>query len=451
MISEALNESTQSKNNENSFDYSKEIIKLEKELENEISELDNINIEDEEIKKQQEEINSLTNQINSLNPKIENNKDKKDKNYIDELQNLDDLIKEQLSLNFDNYEQFVKKEIEEMKNQINNHNIYIKKQFQEILNSFNRNENSIDVIKDQNQINNDNLEQNQKDIINQKSNDLNKLFDIKINLDSKNENNSIRIIDNYISGPSDNTRKINELKKANYLSSVNQNNEKKQIKFNDFLNSSAKTNNTIVNNNTRFSLNKKEKDEKIRIIQNIQDENIGVFEGNDNKINQEEKYGKKNKIFQSINNIFFYDYEQKYIRDQKINEYKIEELKKEIFNDKIKGKNILKNYYMNYIEEIILPLFNKNKKIITSKLEIIKYNISIILECLGMNNNYYNNYYSENEKKKKNVNRRQSQEAVVRFRNEFKISEEDFANKPLEDKLIENNLDIYKTFGKLFG
>ena len=43
-----------------------------------------------------------------------------------------------------------------------------------------------------------------------------------------------------------------------------------------------------------------------------------------------------NKIYQSINNIFFVDYQQKYIKEQKINEYQIEELKKEIFNDKKK-------------------------------------------------------------------------------------------------------------------
>ena len=98
------------------------------------------------------------------------------------------------------------------------------------------------------------------------------------------------------------------------------------------------------------------------------------------------------KIYQSINNIFFEDYQQKFIKEQKINEYQKEELKKEIFNDKKNGRNILKNYYMNYIEENILPLFKKN--INSSKLEIIKYNISIILECLGMDKNYYNEYFN---------------------------------------------------------
>ena len=100
----------------------------------------------------------------------------------------------------------------------------------------------------------------------------------------------------------------------------------------------------------------------------------------------------KKNIYNSINIIFFVDYQQKIIREQKINEYQKEELKKEIFNDKKNGRNILKNYYMNYIEENILPLFKKN--INSSKLEIIKYNISIILECLGMDKNYYNEYFN---------------------------------------------------------
>ena len=157
----------------------------------------------------------------------------------------------------------------------------------------------------------------------------------------------------------------------------------------------------------------------------------------------------KKNIYNSINIIFFVDYQQKIIREQKINEYQKEELKKEIFNDKKNGRNILKNYYMNYIEENILPLFKKN--INSSKLEIIKYNISIILECLGMDKNYYNEYFNQQEAKQKKFNRQQFREAVIKFRKEFNISKEDYADEPLENKLIENNLDIHKTFGKIFG
>ena len=110
--------------------------------------------------------------------------------------------------------------------------------------------------------------------------------------------------------------------------------------------------------------------------------------------------------------------------------------------------NLLINWVI-IIEENILPLFKKN--ISSSKLEIIKYNISIILECLGMDKNYYNNYYIQCETKKQNINRHLSQEAVIRFRKEFGINKEDFTDEALENKLIENDLDINKTFGKIFG
>ena len=108
---------------------------------------------------------------------------------------------------------------------------------------------------------------------------------------------------------------------------------------------------------------------------------------------------------------------------------------------------------MNYIEGNILPLFKKN--IISSKQkviqEIIKYNICIILECLGMDKNYYNNYFYQQEAKQPKFSRCQSKEAVIKFRKEFNINQDDFTDEALEKKLLENDLDIYKTFGKIFG
>ena len=45
----------------------------------------------------------------------------------------------------------------------------------------------------------------------------------------------------------------------------------------------------------------------------------------------------------------------------------------------------------------------------------------------------------------------QSMEAVRRYRKEFGISKEDFKDEAIEKRLIENNLDINKTFQKMFG
>jgi hypothetical protein len=187
--------------------------------------------------------------------------------------------------------------------------------------------------------------------------------------------------------------------------------------------------------NIKMSENVAFYNKKINYMNNEIDENSNIKYLN-SVPDRKEKDINENKIYESINKIFFYDYQQKYIQDKKINEYQIEELKKLIFNDKMKGKNFLKNYYMNFIEKNILPLFKKN--IDQSKLDIIKYNISIILECLEMDKNYYNGYYLQNYAKEKKFNRKQSREAVLRFRKEFNINNDDITDEALEKKINKN-------------
>ena len=264
------------------------------------------------------------------------------------------------------------------------------------------------------------------------------------NLFFLNQNNIIKRKDNNINkedlNPKYNEEKI--FKKKIHLE--NENPEKNENKTNNFI----RINNNFYNN--------KPKNLKISEISSNNNRNINDMNkiGEDSKFktfNSEAKENKESKLYQSINNIFFYDYQQKYIKYQKINEYQKDELKKEILNDKIKEKNILKKYYMNYIEKIILPLFRRNKNIIQSKLDIIKYNISIILECLGMDKHYYNAYYYQNETNKKKPERSQSHEALLRFRKEFEINKEDVTDNALENRLIENDLDIFKTFRKIYG
>ena len=69
-----------------------------------------------------------------------------------------------------------------------------------------------------------------------------------------------------------------------------------------------------------------------------------------------------------------------------------------------------------------------------------------------MDKNYYSSYYYQYEPQKNNIIKRiNSVEAVKRFRNEFGINKEDFCDEGLEKRLIENNLDIYKKFEKMFG
>lgn len=58
-----------------------------------------------------------------------------------------------------------------------------------------------------------------------------------------------------------------------------------------------------------------------------------------------------------------------------------------------------------------------------------------------MDINYYNNYYSPiDTQKEKDINKSQSQEATLRFREEYQISKEDYKDEVLEKKLNENGL-----------
>jgi len=250
-------------------------------------------------------------------------------------------------------------------------------------------------------------------------------------------------------------KKNKNLVEHNRITSINEDkNEIKSYNLN-IINNFRKNNNNNFNfvGNNQNNIKKFDyRNKPISGALKLKSNNIKVNDRKDEpKITKNTNDDQSQKFYQNINSIFFLDYQQKWINDTKINDYKKEELKKEIFNDKIKGRNILKNYYMNFIEANILPLFKKNKNIIRSKLEIIKYNISVILECLGMDKNYYNNYYYQYETNNQKISRPQSQEAVLRFRKEFGIKKEDIKDEALEKKLIENNLDIFKTFGKMFG
>ena len=68
-----------------------------------------------------------------------------------------------------------------------------------------------------------------------------------------------------------------------------------------------------------------------------------------------------------------------------------------------------------------------------------------------MNKDYYAAYYYPELNKAKKVNRQSSVEAAARFRKEFQISEADINQEALVNKLMENNNDIYSTFGQMFG
>ena len=506
ILNEAKDESIKFQNLSTSDDYSKQIQKLQDLLEKETSDVENVNIEDIQDPEFQEQIK----EIEHLKKQINDNKinDVDDYKYKDTLQILDN-FKQDLENNFKSYEQLINEKINIIKGSLNEQT----NKFEDILKEINEaiKENINYGNSPVKELNVENVQDNKDINMDYKDNsNNNNLYDREIN--TQNKDNNIDIIsNNNMPKENKNYKRKNPNNKKNLLNE-NQINEKnremintkgpidtiKIIKNNDdeiyelpekneysFINNEKKENNTYninglnffrkQNNNLSNNTNnlnikhllgyEKPKEEGCKlkypnsntvIINNkYNNNNININNNNNNEIkdwnDKRKNEGGQEKLYQSINSIFFYDYQQKYIKDQKINEYKKEELQKEIFNDKIKGRNILKDYYMNYIETIILPLFKKNKNIIQSKLETIIYNISIILECLGMNKNYYNNYFYQGEPGQKHFSRAQSRDAMLKFRKEFKISKEVITDEALVNKLEDNNLNIYKTFGKMFG
>ena len=117
----------------------------------------------------------------------------------------------------------------------------------------------------------------------------------------------------------------------------------------------------------------------------------------------------------------------------------------------MKGQNELNNYCINYIETNVLPLF-KRRDLNNEEREIIKYNLEVVLQCCGKDKNtYINYYYPDAQIPKKEIDRRKSVDALRRFRKEFGVSEKDYADEGIIQRLVENDYDINKTFQKIFG
>lgn len=169
---------------------------------------------------------------------------------------------------------------------------------------------------------------------------------------------------------------------------------------------------------------------------------------------ENQKKGEKKKvrkIYTSVNKIFYSDYQQKYLKVQKINDIEKEELENEITKGMRNNNEDLIKYCLNYIEENVLKLF-KRKDLNDEQREILKFNIETVLKICGKDKNIYRDfYYPETRVKPKVVDRGRSIEALQKFRKEFSISDKDYADEGLLNRLIENNLDIYKTFEKIFG
>ena len=473
--------------------------KYDKEIEGKINQI-RANINKESIKIVNDQFVKLLNEINQNNEKLSNDYLNKQEQIMININK----IKKELEINNqtpkegkkepnDSDKKFSNKSSQETKNLIYDNN-----------NKLNKRKTSNKNIKKENS-NNNFSNKNSGEIKDSKKN-LNKFSnkgqykDIK---EFNNEfNNSNSWINNSENGPIDgrNSHKKNKGKDNNELNypefnsriknidnNISQNsNEKENINDEDNVDNSFSYNindSNIMNKNSKTYFNRKNQ-VNMAPINNTNKEEKNVFNFNkpkqnpiiakannikniinnaNNKNNDTikmiplakehpiEKKPTKKAAFNSVKKIFYTDKNLKFWNPEKISEEEKEIIERELDKEMKENNTILKDYCLNFIEESVAPLF-KRGDISDDKREIIKYNIETILQLCGMDKNYYRHLYNpEAQNKKKYYDRNKSIEALGKFRKEFGISEKEFTDEGILARLIENNLDINKTFQKMFG
>ena len=245
------------------------------------------------------------------------------------------------------------------------------------------------------------------------------------------------------------TNSFNTEKKSKKEEIINNNseiqeevNEKINVPKNSFLASKVTTNlnKYIINNNDS---NKNHGMDLFKQKTQQQPKRIVHIKKTKNEIKQKPT----KKYLTILKRTFFQDNYQRYIKNELIKDYDLEELSKEVLNDRKLGEDeVVKNTKL-FIETRILPIIQENK-ISEDILRIVKYNIGMILKCLGLDEKLYVSQYYPKTKPK--IDRRASQEAVIKFRNEFGIGKDIIKDNALEDRLIKNNLNLEKTFQEMY-
>ena len=475
-----------------------EIIKLKNSLKNEISNISNSNEEiddekfDEEIKKfkreQQKEIELLEKELNELkriNGDIcMDNIDNNDNNLLlnkdiinDFIKNLEISIIDEVKIKIndelnekiqevnineinkqnENYinEQILKKK-KELEDKFNNSlNERAKKQ-KEIENKFNNliNINKNKAVEDNNNNNiNDDINNNKNNYNQEKDRLLSKFIKRqKYKNDKKSENsNNIKIINKNKEEYDDNNNiffneeDINDEEENSFINSKN---EIKNININinsinklnsNFDNKNSKNDNNNLGKSKNFFNNIK-KEQPNKVIQ-INNKNLEKF------INPQSEKNKQNNIniFDLLNNIFFKDKKQTIINTQKMNEHYKELLKKEFYKHKVEKNNRVSISVNSFIKNYVLKIF-KSGNVSKDALDILKYNISSVLECIEMNRDFYSAEYFPEFKRDKKIYRGSSVEAAKNFRKKYNIKEEEFNQDALLETLYYNNNNIDKVY-----
>ena len=472
-------------------------------------EISNFNIEMEEEKfneeiqkyknKQKDEIKALENELNELKKIKDDLENKNDNNIIlnnDIIDNLKQVIINEIDKNiekefskkiekinticeqniFNIFGKYINEQVETIKKDIikENKKLPIKENHQninELNNNFNNNTNN--NININNKINNEinNNINGEKNKMKEKQNKIThntftrkknqtQINSININLLDKNEESSNNIdynnnLEKFINiNSKDNNKKINN----------NQGKKPEDIIEDEDVNQNCSNNNIIIKDSNKYnrhyqnldyrnSKNERNKDnnlfgglnkEKPKPL--LDNKNLGQVE----KPNYQKKISKDFNLFPLFNSIFFKNQQQNIINVEKISEQKKEKLKNYYFKDLKEKRNIVPMYATSFIESNVLKIF-KQPNISKDVLDIVKYNISSVLQSINMNPEHYSAYYYPNIRAEKRVNRRSSVEAAKAFRKEFNIKNEDLNEEVLIETLNQNDNDLYKTFGLIYG
>ena len=429
----------------------KSILEKEKAKENEEIQM----LDDIEIKEQLQEIKSLEKEIQN----IQKNFEKNDSNIINfEVKNLDinylqkkaeeDIIPK-LIIFYNQLEKNIKEKIIQMKEKIKESSgIIINQKYELDLNAITETKLNDDKlenkdIKEPRDNYGKKAQKKSEEILNKNHNskmDMNKYINKGVQKD--NTSDFINQI-NYTNIESKQYIHINSFNRASNNFKKNSNNNNNDLNsFNNVLNQNKNpTTIKIISKNNQNMNDSIKKDNKTQMIPKVKEME-----------NQEKNEKKKSrKMYTSVNKIFYQDYQQKFINAKRISDIEKEELEREIMKEMKNNNKDLIRYCLNFIEENVLKHF-KSKKLKDEEREILKYNIETVLEICGKDKNTYRNYYyPEARAKPKVVNRGKSVEALKKFRKEFSISDKEYSDEGLINRLNENNLDIYKTFEKIFG
>ena len=281
----------------------------------------------------------------------------------------------------------------------------------------------------------------QKNIENKINNAINNANKKAIEENQKQENNQRQNNPNYKNFKNKNNISINLFNRGNNQIKNYKNQDQENIIDNEE-NNLNKYNHKINQSNNIHLLNDLVKNEPKKV-------NFEKFMApKKNEPPLQKKKSNEINLFDLLNNIFFKDDQQKIINSEPINDNSKSLVRWQYIKYNNDGKDVITQFVKEFIEKNILPIF-KQDNISSKLLNIVKYNISEILEAINVNRNYYSNYYFP-QLKKGIKNRQKSVEASKKFRKEFNIGKDVINDEDLIKKLDENENDINKTFVRMY-